>query len=607
MANETPDTPLQTQAAQELANRTTQTAPTGALQGGPPPPAPNQPPVSGAPVNVLAAPPPTTPTNARPSVADRITGVTDRVANFISGGQQTPGSVWRGILGGALTGMAAGPGAATAKAAVSAGGAAAIKQQQTQFQEQIEASREKSEQQYRNAQIALTNHNIWMETQKLQMAQAEASISHAQSETNLVRMGLELSGESKDLGVFQTMNDDEIQRLRAQHPEWAKDMNQGNIFTTPHYSEVQDAKGNITWKYDGVHAIYVPPDVLRQKTDHDIDIQKFVPGTKPGEGGHWEPDVIKAGTMTNKDALAVWQKQQELMTKYDNESLVTKANAAWTAAQANLERAKFTAEMKQMMIDQAANDGRDIVNLDLTPNLVPRRGETWELVRAATDKASFAKNGKPFDWAKADADFAESGKYRPVLDYMTSLTGPNGTGGTLAQLKRYSDSISRTDFPGLNQVERWAEIEKGDPMMTVYHNFLTTEVADQIAKIIQGGGTGSASTDTKLQQAQAMLNSGFNKQTMDQMIGAIREALNNRKNGLISNNMFLWKWYGPQSALARNASPTGEQLPTSFVPPGGSIGIPPGAAPVFVKDKQIGYHTPEMKPGEFIRTAPDPK
>lgn len=527
-------------------------------------------PITGA----LSTPPAPDKISLQSPAPPRKPSVGDRVAGFISGGQGTPGSVWRGILSGALSGMTAGAGQGHVGTGVAAGAQAAEKQRQQQFENRLQQSREDQQRQLTAATIAKTNHEIWDSAQKLRMQQASAGIEYAQAENNLEKEAYIISGDSKDLGVLKDLSDEEIARVRAQHPEWAKDLAKGNIFTVPHMTAVLDAKGNATgeFKYDGVRAFYVPPDQLNKTLDHEMEIPMFVPGKTAKEPGHFESRTIgPKDHLTGQQAMKLWQEQQSLAAKYNSELATAKATEETATAQYKLGKMYADKEKADEAIAQAKNDGRDVVNLDLNPQSIPRRGATWEVIRAETDRYAMQKYGHPFDWAKADADFKETEKYRPVLDYSNSLTGMDGNSGSLGMLQRLSNSITRTDYPAINKPEQWLDIQKGDPAITTFKEVLTTEVADQVAKILQGGGTGSASTDAKLRQAQDMFNSAFNKKTMDMVISTLREALNYRKQALMQNNMYLMKWYGPNSAIVKSQQPQG-----GAATPGNPLGLPGG-------------------------------
>jgi hypothetical protein len=106
--------------------------------------------------------------------------------------------------------------------------------------------------------------------------------------------------------------------------------------------------------------------------------------------------------------------------------------------------------------------------------------------------------------------------------------------------------------------------------MAAYHAAVT-EVADQVAKIMQGGGSGNGTSDAKMRQAMDLFNTGFNRDQIKSVASTLQTLLANRKQGLIGNNSYLQRRYGPQA----NPSPVNPSLA-----PTASAGFDWNSAPV---------------------------
>jgi hypothetical protein len=145
--------------------------------------------------------------------------------------------------------------------------------------------------------------------------------------------------------------------------------------------------------------------------------------------------------------------------------------------------------------------------------------------------------------ATEDYKFASNVGVQLTLKGLENLVGPDGKSGNLQEVVKSSNDIKRTDFPAVNDVEAWARINKGDPKMAGYYAQVL-EVSDQIAKVLQGGGTGSATSDAKLKQAQNLLNSGFSKDQIKGIADGLSPLLANRKGSMIGNNRYLKNQYG---------------------------------------------------------------
>ncbi len=186
-----------------------------------------------------------------------------------------------------------------------------------------------------------------------------------------------------------------------------------------------------------------------------------------------------------------------------------------------------------------------IVEGRMDPSQVSRRGATWGTIMAKADKYSQEKYGEPFDVAKASEDYkyASNVGTQNTFKYLNSLTGNHGSKGNLDKLIDVSNTISRTDFPAINDLAAWSRMQTGDPKMAAYHTAVT-EVADQVAKILQGGGTGVGTSDAKLQQAQGLFKTGFSKQSMEEVASTLRDLLGNRKQEMIGDNRYLQRQYG---------------------------------------------------------------
>jgi hypothetical protein len=196
-----------------------------------------------------------------------------------------------------------------------------------------------------------------------------------------------------------------------------------------------------------------------------------------------------------------------------------------------------------------------LVEGTLDPSQLSKRGADYSSLLRSANNYSLQKYGKSFDAAQAQQDykFASSPATQNTLKYLNSLTGSDNVSGNLGTLLKLSDGITRTRFPGLNDAAGWARMQTGDPQMAQYHTAVT-EVADQVAKILQGGGSGTS--DAKLQQAADLFRQGYSKDQLTSVATTLRDLLANRKTELIGNNRYLQKQYNVTPATVGGSKST---------------------------------------------------
>lgn len=497
----------------------------------------------------------------------------DKINSFITGGQQSPGQMWRGVIAGALQGMAAGAGTGHLGTGAAAGAeaqqkAAAVQAQAKQqgIENQRNQSKDEIESSFKRAQIAQMNHDIFTTGQELKLKQLQASDQHAELGNTMQREILAAPG-SKDLGVVHDADD--LVALHQANPDLPKDMARGNIMSMPNYEQVRDKDGNPTGevKYNGTHAYYVAPDYQKQKIDHDINVPIFTPGKAPGEAGTWGTQTVKAGTVSNQEALSMMQSQGNTAAKYDNDTAVAKANLMAAQAQAALAKTAVNAQAAAEMKQNVQNAGIDLVERNNDPSLLNKRAKDYDAKLAAARAYSLEKYGKVYDIDKAVSDykFATNTGTQNRMKYFNALTGSDNQGGMLTRLAQQSDALKRTQLPALNDAAAWAREAAGDSQIATYRLDLK-ETMDMLANALQGG-TGSGSTNAKMEQALSMVKEDFNPKTLRATVDEVRFALANRKKEVIGDNGYLQKWYGAQGAGAPGQGGGG-----AAQPPGGGQG-----------------------------------
>jgi len=145
-----------------------------------------------------------------------------------------------------------------------------------------------------------------------------------------------------------------------------------------------------------------------------------------------------------------------------------------------------------------------------------------------------------YEAKKKYTDYINSPAYQNTIKYLDSVEY------SLNTVQNLSNQIDRTKFPIINKAVLETMKQTGDTNVVAYATAVT-EVADQIAKILQGGGTGSGSSDAKLRQAVELFDGSYSKEQLSAAIGSIRELLNSRNEALKKDT---WRMIGgsPESS-----------------------------------------------------------
>lgn len=210
-----------------------------------------------------------------------------------------------------------------------------------------------------------------------------------------------------------------------------------------------------------------------------------------------------------------------------------------------------------------------LVTGQLAPSELSKRttgSSSYSDILNAASAYSQATTGKPFNIAQADRDYkyATNVQTQNTLNYLGSLVGQtdgngNLTGGNLDNLVDQSNGITRTSFPAINDTEAWAKLETGNPAIASYYATVT-EVSDQVAKILQGGGSGSGTSDAKLAQASALFQKGFSKDQINAVANTLKDLLQNRAQGIVGNNPYLSDYADQFGIQQDNGAPGQTQL-----------------------------------------------
>lgn len=189
-----------------------------------------------------------------------------------------------------------------------------------------------------------------------------------------------------------------------------------------------------------------------------------------------------------------------------------------------------------------------VLNGKIAPSQLPGMG-----VNSLRGKVfgEISKSHPDFDFQKAESDYIakqaytryiNSPTFQNVIKYLDSLLGTQASNGqktsqgNLDEVVLLSDKFKRSFFMPVNKGYIWGLANSGNTDAVRYQTAVV-EVADQVAKILQGGGTGSGTSDAKLKQAQDLLNTNFSAAQFKAVASELQTLLNNRRNALTNDTM----------------------------------------------------------------------
>jgi hypothetical protein len=462
-----------------------------------------------------------------------------------------PGQQWKRIIAGGLTGAAAGastpPGPGQVGRAAGRGFGAGEQMVERQDARNYDRAKDSAEMQdktlVRKAQVALYNQELAKSSWEMTRSQTEFQMGVEQNSANMLNL-LHSDPSNEDMGTYKSFAD-----FLETHGGNAKQLAQMNTNAELRVIPNVGPDG----KMQGVHIIKVNPAWNAQKNTAAVQIDMGPSVGKDGKG-QTNMQTIPPNSMTNGEIATLQQASSKRWLDYHKEQSEAADKAAdvkqKTAAAAKDYAQAGEARAQTKVLEKAVNDGelghaaQLLVGGDEDPSQLSKRQKNYQATLNAADDYSMQKYGKHFDIAQATTDYkyAQNKSTQDTLKYLDSLVGHDNKGGNLARLQASSQGLTRTDFPALNDVAAWTRLQTGDPAIARYHTDVV-EVADQFAKIMQGGGTGNGTSDFKIKQGVEMFRQGFSKDQLNSVVEEARGLLGNRKKELIGNNRYLLKQF----------------------------------------------------------------
>jgi len=156
-----------------------------------------------------------------------------------------------------------------------------------------------------------------------------------------------------------------------------------------------------------------------------------------------------------------------------------------------------------------------------------------------------------FNWQEAESNY----QFGKSTGTQTTVRFLDNIEKTLPVLEQASDAFQRSGVRVINKAMLAGKSQFGS-VDVVKFEFARNILADEIAKILQGGGTGAGTTDAKLRQAQELLAGDMTPQQLKAVTASARELLGARRQSL-TQGTYMERPEGAAAAPDTGAKATG--------------------------------------------------
>lgn len=289
-----------------------------------------------------------------------------------------------------------------------------------------------------------------------------------------------------------------------------------------------------------------------------------------------KPDQVKPGTVEDwvrqSRTLAGWDKKSPLEQQQIDAAAIrsykelSKEPGAAELAQSNAELRNVLLKMQvdqQPTHEDAKGFAQQIIDHQLAPSQIQLFGGFG--TAGAAFKRMIAEEAlkldPQFNWQQAESDyqFSKNPTFQNTIRFMDSALE------SLPRLQKNFAKLANGGVTSINSLVNQGKKQFQDVDLNAAQKDAIF-VGDEIAKILQGGGTGSGISDAKLKQAQDVFSSSDNPAVINSTINEINALLGYRRNALTRGTYRALPQSSPQSQSQGNQGDTQ-----------GNKGLPPGA------------------------------
>jgi hypothetical protein len=171
----------------------------------------------------------------------------------------------------------------------------------------------------------------------------------------------------------------------------------------------------------------------------------------------------------------------------------------------------------------------DIINHRISPSQVQAQAGFGKMKAARTDHitAEIRKTDPSFNWEDAEASYqlTKSPAFQQTIRYI------DNTIESLPRLQAAADKLNNGTFKSLNALKNMGAQQLNGVDIRVFDTDRQL-VGDEIAKILQGGGTGSGTSDKKLEQGQNIIKTSDDPKLVAATLKEVSSLIGIRRNSL---------------------------------------------------------------------------
>jgi hypothetical protein len=255
---------------------------------------------------------------------------------------------------------------------------------------------------------------------------------------------------------------------------------------------------------------------------------------KPGTVEDWVSRARRLAVVNNGGKPLSDQQQRDVDASALKEFKETNADPELRAASLAQKNLALVMQQMQQAQQPTSEQAKDVAGDIIAHRLAPEQmssmfggfgpsGQAFK--RMVYTEAKKLDPEFNFEQAASEYALAKNPAFQQTVRYMDYV------GESVGNVINAADRLANGKIRAISKVTNWTKAQLNNVDLAKF-NTDRLEVADAIAKILQGGGTGSGTSDKKLEQAESLIKDSDDPAVIRASLGEIKDLIGKRRQTL---------------------------------------------------------------------------